>query len=110
MVEYGNEQLKLCEKLMKLLSISLGLEEEQLPNAFGGENIGACLRANFYPKCPQPHLTLGLSSHSDPGGLTLLLPDEDVAGLQVLKDGTWITINSLPNAFIVNIADQIQVI
>lgn len=108
--EYGKQLVELCGKLMKVLSINLGLGEEQLQNAFGGENIGACLRVNFYPKCPQPDLTLGLSSHSDPGGMTLLLPDSNVPGLQVLKDGNWITVKPVPHAFIVNIGDQIQVL
>ncbi|PON92241.1 Isopenicillin N synthase [Trema orientale] len=110
--EYGNEVVRLCGDLMKILSINLGLEEDHLQKAFGGENnnTGACLRVNFYPKCPQPDLTLGLSSHSDPGGMTLLLPDEDVAGLQVRRDNSWITVKPVPNAFIVNIGDQIQVL
>lgn len=108
--EYGRELVKLCGRLMKVLSINLGLEEDYLQNAFGGENIGACLRVNFYPKCPQPDLTLGLSSHSDPGGMTLLLPDQHVYGLQVRKDNKWITVKPAPHAFIVNIGDQIQVI
>lgn len=108
--EYGKQLVELCGKLMKVLSINLGLGEEQLQNAFGGENIGACLRVNFYPKCPQPDLTLGLSSHSDPGGMTLLLPDSHVPGLQVRKDGNWITVKPVPHAFIVNIGDQIQVL
>lgn len=107
--QYGDEMVKLCGRLMKILSTNLGLGEEYLQNAFGGENIGACLRVNFYPKCPQPDLTLGLSSHSDPGGLTLLLPDENVSGLQVRKGKEWITVKPIPNAFIVNIGDQIQV-
>ncbi|OIW04106.1 hypothetical protein TanjilG_00666 [Lupinus angustifolius] len=108
--EYGRELMKLCRKLMKVLSINLGLEEENLQKAFGGEDIGACLRVNFYPKCPKPDLTLGLSSHSDPGGMTLLLPDEQVAGLQVRKNNNWITVKPAPHAFIVNIGDQIQVL
>ncbi|KAJ6718059.1 LEUCOANTHOCYANIDIN DIOXYGENASE-LIKE PROTEIN [Salix purpurea] len=70
---------------------------------------GACMRVNFYPKCPQPGLTLGLSSHSDPGGMTLLLPDSHVPGLQVRRDENWITVKPVPHAFIVNIGDQIQV-
>lgn len=108
--EYGNEVVKLCGKLMKELSMGLGLEEEYLLNAFGGENgIGGCMRANMYPKCPQPDLTLGLSPHSDPGGLTILLPDNNVPGLQVRKGDDWITIDPIPNALIVNVGDQIQV-
>lgn len=107
--EYGREVVKLCGRLMKALSLNIGLEEDFLQNKFGGQDIGACLRVNFYPKCPQPDLTLGLSSHSDPGGMTLLLCDEHVAGLQVRKDNSWITVKPAPHAFIVNIGDQIQV-
>lgn len=101
--------MKLCGRLMKALSVNLGLEEEFLQKAFGGEDVGACLRVNFYPKCPKPELTLGLSSHSDPGGLTMLLPDPMVSGLQVRKSDAWITVKPHPHAFIVNIGDQIQV-
>ena len=108
--EYGDELVKLCGRLMKVLSLNLGLKEDFLQNAFGGENIGACLRVNFYPKCPKPELTLGLSSHSDPGGMTLLLPDDEVLGLQVRKRHDWITVKPARHAFIVNIGDQIQVI
>ncbi|XP_019150827.1 PREDICTED: flavonol synthase/flavanone 3-hydroxylase-like [Ipomoea nil] len=108
--EYSDQVVKLCGKLMKILSINLGLHESCLQKAFGGEDIGACLRINFYPKCPQPDLTLGLSSHSDPGGLTILLPDQHVAGLQVRRNDQWITVKPAQHAFIVNIGDQIQVL
>uniref|UniRef100_A0A5B6ZRS8 Fe2OG dioxygenase domain-containing protein n=1 Tax=Davidia involucrata TaxID=16924 RepID=A0A5B6ZRS8_DAVIN len=108
--EYGEELVKLCGKLMKILSVNLGLGEDYLQNAFGGEDIGACLRVNFYPKCPQPDLTLGLSPHSDPGGMTLLHPDDHVSGLQVRRGDDWVTVKPVPNAFIVNLADQIQVL
>ncbi|XP_038903719.1 probable 2-oxoglutarate-dependent dioxygenase ANS [Benincasa hispida] len=109
--EYGDEVMKLCGKLMKGLSLGLGLEEEYLLKAFGEEKgIGSCMRANMYPKCPQPDLTLGLSPHSDPGGITILLPDHNVPGLQVLKGHDWITIDPIPNALIVNVGDQIQVL
>ncbi|KAM7491917.1 hypothetical protein LguiA_034838 [Lonicera macranthoides] len=108
--EYNKKLVKLGGVLMKILSINLGLGDNYLQNAFGGEDIGACLRVNFYPKCPQPDMTLGLSSHSDPGGMTILLPDEKVNGLQVRKNDTWITVKPAPHAFIVNIGDQIQVL
>ncbi|CAN0879708.1 Jasmonate-induced oxygenase 1 [Linum grandiflorum] len=108
--EYGKEVAKLGGKLMKIFSSNLGLEEDGLQDAFGGEDFGGCLRVNFYPKCPQPDLTLGLSPHSDPGGMTILLPDENVSGLQVLKSGNWVTVKPVANAFIINIGDQIQVL
>ncbi|XP_010558077.1 PREDICTED: flavonol synthase/flavanone 3-hydroxylase-like [Tarenaya hassleriana] len=108
--EYGKELVKLGGRLMKVLSVNLGLGQDQLQNAFGGEDIGACLRINYYPKCPRPELALGLSSHSDPGGMTILLPDDRVAGLQVRRHDAWITVKPYPHAFIVNIGDQIQVL
>ncbi|GFY82375.1 2-oxoglutarate (2OG) and Fe(II)-dependent oxygenase superfamily protein [Actinidia rufa] len=56
--EYGDELVRLCEKLMKVFSLNLGLEEDCLQKAFGGEDIDACLRVNFYPKVSttRPHI------------------------------------------------------
>ncbi|XP_073157115.1 jasmonate-induced oxygenase 1-like [Henckelia pumila] len=109
--EYCSEVVKLGGKLMKIMSANLGLTEDYLQAAFGGEdNMSACMRVNYYPKCPQPDLTLGLSPHSDPGGMTLLLPDNDVSGLQVRHADEWVTVNPVPGAFIVNMADQIQIL
>ncbi|XP_071705974.1 jasmonate-induced oxygenase 2-like [Rutidosis leptorrhynchoides] len=108
--EYSKEIVRLGNVLLEAFSINLGLKQDYLQNAFGGDDIGACLRVNFYPKCPQPDLTLGLSSHSDPGGITFLLPDENVSGLQVRRDQKWITVKPARHAIIVNIGDQIQVL
>ncbi|KAL3834836.1 hypothetical protein ACJIZ3_009572 [Penstemon smallii] len=108
--EYSEQVVRLGGVLLKILSINLGLKEDFLQNAFGGNDVGACLRVNFYPKCPQPDLTLGLSPHSDPGGMTFLLPDQHVPGLQVRRGDGWITVKPAPHAFIVNIGDQIQVL
>ena len=107
--EYGREMVRLCELLMRVLSVSLGLDEAHFQRAFGGADCGATLRANYYPRCPQPELTLGLSSHSDPGGMTVLLADDRVRGLQVRRRGAWVTVDPVPDAFIVNVGDQIQV-
>lgn len=108
--EYAEEVVRLCRRVMRLLSRGLGLDDGRLQAAFGGVGgEGACLRVNFYPRCPQPELTLGVASHSDPGGMTMLLVDDHVRGLQVKNAGHWITVDPVPDAFIVNIGDQIQV-
>ncbi|XP_019200079.1 PREDICTED: leucoanthocyanidin dioxygenase-like [Ipomoea nil] len=108
--KYCEDVANLGEKLTRILLVNLGLKEDRIHEAFGGyEERGVCLRVNFYPKCPQPDLALGLSSHSDPGGLTFLLADPNVAGLQVFHHHKWITVKPLPNAFIINMGDQIQV-
>ncbi|KAJ3703229.1 hypothetical protein LUZ61_006934 [Rhynchospora tenuis] len=109
--EYEKEVAKLCQTLMKVLSISLGLDVDYLQNAFGGNGgVGECLRVNYYPKCPQPDLALGLSAHSDPGGMTVLLADHRVGGLQVRKGDAWVTVQPLPGALVINVGDQIQVL
>jgi isopenicillin N synthase-like dioxygenase len=110
--EYGRSVVRLCELLMRVLSVSLGLDAAHFQRAFGGAACGATLRANYYPRCPQPDLTLGLSAHSDPGVLTVLLADEHVRGLQVRRGagaGEWVTVQPVRDAFIVNVGDQVQV-
>ncbi|RDX67876.1 putative 2-oxoglutarate-dependent dioxygenase [Mucuna pruriens] len=42
--------------------------------------------------------------------MTILLPDENVSGLQVRRGEDWITVKPIPNAFIINMGDQIQVL
>ncbi|XP_062181687.1 jasmonate-induced oxygenase 1-like isoform X2 [Phragmites australis] len=107
--EYSREVAALCGRLMAAMSLGLGVGEARLQEAFGGaEGTGVCVRVNYYPRCPQPELTLGLSSHSDPGGMTVLLADDRVRGLQVRHRGAWVTVDPVPDAFIVNVGDQIQ--
>ena len=64
---------------------------------------------NYYPPCPQPELVMGLNTHSDAAALTILLQINEMKGLQIRKDGRWIPIKPLPNAFIVNIGDILEV-
>ncbi|GJM88209.1 hypothetical protein PR202_ga04243 [Eleusine coracana subsp. coracana] len=108
---YSRELMNLCEVLLKAMSSSLELDADYLHVAFGGsDGISACMRVNYYPKCPQPDVTLGLSPHSDPGGITLLLVDDHVKGTQVRKGNTWVTVQPIPGAFVVNVGDQIQIL
>lgn len=109
--EYSREVAALCGRLLAAMSAGLGVGEARLREAFGGaEGAGVCVRVNYYPRCPQPELALGLSSHSDPGGMTVLLADDRVRGLQVRRRGAWVTVDPVPDAFIINVGDQIQVL
>ncbi|CAI0469309.1 unnamed protein product [Linum tenue] len=63
---------------------------------------------NCYPPCPEPDLTLGMPPHSDYGFLTLLLQD-DVAGLQIQHNDKWVTVDPIPNAFVVNVGDHLEI-
>ncbi|KAM3748531.1 hypothetical protein ACB098_05G116500 [Castanea mollissima] len=64
---------------------------------------------NYYPPCPQPELVMGLNAHSDAVALTILLQTNEMEGLQIRKDGRWIPVKPLPNAFIVNVGDILSI-
>ncbi|XP_068635178.1 protein DMR6-LIKE OXYGENASE 2-like [Aristolochia californica] len=97
----------LALKLLEAISESLGLEKDGIERILGKQ--GQHMAMNYYPPCPQPELTYGLPGHTDPNALTLLLQDL-VPGLQVLKNNKWVAVNPIPNTFVVNIGDQIEVI
>ncbi|KAI3467804.1 hypothetical protein Pfo_024467 [Paulownia fortunei] len=105
--EYSDQMNALAEKLLGLISKSLGLPSSCIKDAVGEfyQNI----TVSYYPPCPQPELTLGLQSHSDIGAITLLIQD-DVGGLEVSKDGEWIFVNPLDDAVFVILADQTEII
>ncbi|MBA0763960.1 hypothetical protein Gotri_013350 [Gossypium trilobum] len=103
---YSIEAKKLGLRILELLSEGFGLG-----SGFFGDKLSesAVLSLNHYPPCPDPSLTLGVSKHCDPNLLTILLQG-DVYGLQVLKDGEWIGVEPLHNAFVVNIGHQLEII
>lgn len=105
---YSSEVLKLCRNLLSLIAETLGLKKELLNDMFQ-ENVQA-VRMNFYPPCSRPDLVLGLSAHSDGSALTVLLQDECMVGLQILKDNQWVSVEPLSDALVVNIGDTLEVI
>ncbi|RZC12338.1 Protein SRG1 [Glycine soja] len=50
-----------------------------------------------------------VNPHSDGGGLAILLQANQVEGLQIKKDEQWIPVRPLPNAFIINFGDMIEI-
>ncbi|GMJ05274.1 hypothetical protein like AT4G16330 [Hibiscus trionum] len=105
--DYSDEMKALAQRLLALMSESLGIKASCMEDVIGEfyQNI----TASYYPPCPRPDLTLGLQSHSDIGAITLLIQD-DVGGLQVLKDGEWLLVDPLPNGILVLVADQTEII
>ncbi|XP_058105051.1 flavanone 3-dioxygenase 2-like [Magnolia sinica] len=103
---YCKEIRQLGFIIMEAISESLGLEKNYIKMVMGEQ--GHHMAINYYPPCPEPELTYGLPGHTDPNAVTILLLDEQVAGLQVLKDGKWIAIDPCPNTLVVNLGDQIQ--
>ena len=67
------------------------------------------MRMNYYPPCPEPENAIGLAPHSAAPALTILFELNETEGLQIRKEGRWVPIKPLPNAFIVNIGDILEV-
>ncbi|XP_008809847.3 gibberellin 2-beta-dioxygenase 8-like [Phoenix dactylifera] len=65
------------------------------------------LRLNRYPPCPVKDRVFGLVPHTDTSFLTIVRQDQ-VGGLQLMKDGRWITVKPNADALIVNIGDLFQ--
>ncbi|KAL6006592.1 Flavanone 3-dioxygenase 2 [Asimina triloba] len=105
---YCKEVRQLGFRLLEAISESLSLEKDYIGKVMGDQ--GQHMAVNYYPPCPQPELTFGLPSHTDPNTITILLQDGQVAGLQVLKEGKWLAVDPCPNALIVNLGDQIQAV
>ncbi|KAI3773008.1 hypothetical protein L6452_04205 [Arctium lappa] len=102
---YIVEVHKLSLKIFEMICKGLGLD----PGYFNDISEAQFLVANFYPPCPDPSLTLGLLPHRDPSLITVLNQGNST-GLQVLKNGEWINVGVVPNALIINIGNQLEII
>ncbi|CAA7058073.1 unnamed protein product [Microthlaspi erraticum] len=107
MIEYSKEVMKLGKLVFELLSEALGLNSNHLKDMDCTNSL--LLLGHYYPPCPQPDLTLGLSKHSDNAFLALLLQDH-IGGLQVLHDNYWVDVPPVPGALVINVGDLLQLI
>ncbi|XP_010414213.1 PREDICTED: probable 2-oxoacid dependent dioxygenase [Camelina sativa] len=107
MLEYSKRMMKLGEIIFELLSEALGLKPNHLKELDCAKSLS--LLSHYYPPCPEPDRTFGISSHTDISFITILLQDH-IGGLQVLHDGYWIDVPPNPEALIVNLGDLLQLI
>ncbi|KAL5705444.1 hypothetical protein ACHQM5_023745 [Ranunculus cassubicifolius] len=107
--EYCKRTREVARELLKGISESLGLEKTYIDKAMDLESCFQILIANLYPPCPQPELAMGMPPHSDHGLLTLLIQNQ-IGGLQLKHNGKWVTVNPLPNSFLVNTADHLEIL
>ncbi|KAK7287256.1 hypothetical protein RIF29_00439 [Crotalaria pallida] len=111
--EANEEYLKylhgVVDKLFKSMSIGLGLEEHELKEAAGGDDMIHLFKINYYPPCPSPDLVLGVPHHVDFSYITILVPNE-VPGLQAFKDGHWYDVKYIPNALIIHVGEQMEIL
>ncbi|XP_059309579.1 probable 2-oxoglutarate-dependent dioxygenase SLC1 [Lycium ferocissimum] len=107
---YSKQAKFLYQLLIGAILESLGIvnENNDSNNLKEFEDGSQLLVLNCYPSCPEPDLTLGMPPHSDYGLLTLLLQDE-VKGLQIQHKERWLTVEPIPNSFVVNVGDHLEI-
>lgn len=107
MESYSSELNNLFKAILAKMVEALSMKTEEMEK-FIGEGRQAI--RNYYPPCHLPKQVIGLTPHSDASIITILLQLNEVEGLQIRKDGKWVTVKPLPNAFIVNVGDLLEVI
>ncbi|KAJ9564985.1 hypothetical protein OSB04_000951 [Centaurea solstitialis] len=101
---YAIEVRKMGFKILDLIAEGLGLNKGH----FNGVSQAQAMAINHYPPCPDPSLAMGIGGHTDPNLITFL--QQDQYGLQMHKDGKWLGVEPIPNAFVVNIGYQLEII
>ncbi|XP_043689629.1 protein SRG1-like [Telopea speciosissima] len=105
---YSLELKKIAMAILEQMGKALKMETGEIIELFSDGMQS--MRMNYYPPCPRPEQVIGLSPHSDAVGLTILLQLNEMEGLQIRKDGNWIPIKPLPDSFIVNIGDIMEIV
>lgn len=110
MQEFARQLRLVVSKMLAILSIGLGLDEGRLESEVGGtEDLLLQMKINYYPKCPQPDLALGVEAHTDVSSLSFILHN-NVPGLQVFHDGKWVTAKLVPESLIVHVGDTLEIL
>lgn len=107
LVEYAAAMQKLAKLLAEVLIENLGQKIEEFEEMINCDESTCFLRLNRYPACKLSPEIYGLVPHTDSDFLTILHQDQ-VGGLQLIKDSKWVAVNPNKDALIVNIGDLFQ--
>ncbi|CAL5200751.1 unnamed protein product [Lathyrus oleraceus] len=95
----------LAENLVEILGIKVNMNSNHFQENYLPQS--SFVRLNRYPPCPISSKVYGLLPHSDTSFITILYQDQ-IGGLQLLKDGKWVDVKPNPSALVVNIGDLFQ--
>ncbi|KAK3128517.1 hypothetical protein QOZ80_6BG0462930 [Eleusine coracana subsp. coracana] len=106
--KFAEECTSVRDRLLPEMAKALGLHDDYFSNQFG-DKADTYARFNYYPPCPRPDLVFGLKPHSDGTFISVLMVDNNVGGLQVLRDGVWYDVPTRPHTLLINLGDQIEI-
>lgn len=104
-LEYMAVMTELGQKLMRGISLSLGLEESYFFDHYTADPL-VLFRIFNYPSSGSEDIW-GVAEHTDYGLLTILKQDE-VGGLEVRVGSRWIEAAPVPGTFVCNIGDMLD--
>lgn len=103
--EWMRELGLLADRILGLLSLGLGLDEDHLAHYFGDEPM-SLTKLISYPTTPAG--AAGVNAHHDTGFVTVLAAGE-TPGLQIQNpDGEWIDVPPHPDGFVINLGEMLQ--
>ncbi|KAK6264538.1 hypothetical protein SCA6_019972 [Theobroma cacao] len=104
---YLLELQKLATKLLSLMAKALKIDVTEMIELF--DDGMQSVKMTYYPPCPQPELVMGITPHSDATLLTILNQVNGVDALQIRKGGVWFPVSFVPDAFVVNVGDILEI-
>ncbi len=105
-LSYYSEMERLADTILGLSAQAMGRPPDHFV-PFTDRHLSA-LRALDYPEGSVAG-TVRAGAHTDYGTLTILRPDPDVGGLEVVTpDGEWLEVPKVDGGFVVNIGDLMQ--
>ncbi|XP_047268453.1 1-aminocyclopropane-1-carboxylate oxidase homolog 1 isoform X2 [Capsicum annuum] len=105
LLQYSEHVRKLGHIIFELLAEALGLKPNHLLDMECAR--GHFIISHYYPPCPEPNKTLGITKHTDPDFFTILLQDQ-IGGLQIYHKKQWIDIHPVTGALVINLGDLLQ--
>ncbi|KAI3989704.1 hypothetical protein MKX01_009196 [Papaver californicum] len=106
--EYAQGLKNLTIIILEEMAKALKMDSDEMRELFG--DCYQTMRLNYYPPCPKAQQVLGFSPHSDADALTIVLQLNETEGLQIRKDGKWVPVKPIHNAFVVNIGDIMEIV
>ncbi|KAI3715277.1 hypothetical protein L6452_22252 [Arctium lappa] len=106
--DYVKRTRTVAMELVKGVSESLGFEELYMNEELNLDSGFQLLAINYYPSLVEFDTPRGLMPHTDHGLLTLLY-ENGVPGLEVLRNGKWVGMSDVPNAFLVLNSDHLEI-
>ncbi len=95
----------LADDLLRLLALSLELDENHFDRLFGPERM-SLTKMIRYPQTPPG--SFGVNAHHDAGFLTVLAPGT-TPGLQIENaEGAWIPVPIVPGSLVINLGEILQ--